>query len=114
MSKSRQWLASHPRLLQIDKNGLEYPVLITDKDGLGLSVPDSDFSISDVASVVGGSHRVNVIDVASQLELGSWPLSDWAEYFENRTAQHKVLNLISLEISGTNLSPYVFGPRAGA
>lgn len=99
--------------MQITENGLDKPVLITDKDGLGLSVPASDFSISDVAAVVGGSHRVNVIDVASQLELGSWPLSDWAEYFENRTSAHKVLNLISLEITSTNLSQHVCGPRAG-
>ena len=88
-------------------------MLITDKDGLGLSVPASDFSVDDVASVVGKSHRVNVIEVASQLELPNWTLGDWAEFFQNRTSSHKVLNLISLEITSTDLSQHVCGPRAG-
>jgi hypothetical protein len=45
---------------------------------------------------VGQSVRVNVIEVATQLELQNWTLADWAEYFEHRSQAHKVKSWIQL------------------
>lgn len=36
-----------------EKNGFDVPILVDKKDGLGLTVPPSNFTISDVENYVG-------------------------------------------------------------
>lgn len=36
-----------------EKNGFNRPILITNKEGLGMTVPDKNFSVMDVERCVG-------------------------------------------------------------
>ncbi|KAG5184756.1 hypothetical protein JKP88DRAFT_354384 [Tribonema minus] len=94
------------------KTGLREPVMVRDKTGLGLQVPDaSTFTVRDVADIVGEDFPVSVIEVCSQSELPGWRLGDWAEYYETRKAEQPPLNVISLEFSQTPLRKFVTSPK---
>lgn len=47
---------------------------------------------------------------AAQHEIHGWTLGDWAEYFHRKSLRRAVLNVISLEFSGTKLEPLVRAP----
>ena len=98
------WLRSH---------GLQRPVLIEDSAGLGLAVPGPSFAVRDVAATVGRSWPIEVLDVSAQSEVpGKWTLGDWADYYHSPAAERKrVLNVITLEFSGTPLRAAVRSPN---
>ena len=93
----------------IDHNGLERPVLVANVAGLGLKLPDSSTTLSDIAGVIGPNLPIKIIGVGEQSEITA-SLGDYAYYMANRTPDHKVLNLISLEVSATRLSGRVQSP----
>ena len=93
----------------IDHNGLERPVLVANVAGLGLKLPDSSTTLSDIAGVIGPNLPIKIIGVGEQSEITA-SLGDYAHYIANRTPDHKVLNLISLEVSATRLSGRVQSP----
>lgn len=93
----------------IDKNGLEKPVLIEKADGLGLKLPDPSSSLSDIAGIIGHDFPIKVIGVGEQTEIAA-NIGEYAQYISSRTSDHKVLNLISLEVSATRLSSKVQSP----
>ena len=98
------WVRSH---------GLCRPVLVQSKKGLGLHVPPPSFTVRDVAHVLGSSWPIEVLDVAHQSEVpGTWTLGEWADYYHSPPSTRKrVLNVITLEFSGTPLAPRVLAPR---
>ena len=52
------------------------------------------------------------IDVATQSNQPNWTLGKWANYYDKEPAQReKIYNVISLEISGTDLANKVLPPR---
>ena len=52
------------------------------------------------------------MDAARQDQQAAWTLRDWAAYFSQKdAASHKVLNVLSLEVSGTRLGERVLGPK---
>ena len=54
-----------------------------------------------IGSIRPGSMReLDVIDVARQDDI-KMKMREWTEYYEVQTPRSKVLNVISLEISGT-------------
>jgi F-box/leucine-rich repeat protein 10/11 len=86
---------------------------------LGGRVPDSRLGFQDVANLVGRDQHLDVIDVATQMS-SKWTLGDWADYItDNKTSESddaiqprsKVYNVISLEISGTELAKKVRPPK---
>lgn len=93
----------------IDKNGLEKPVLIEKADGLGLKLPDPSSNLSDIAGIIGHDFPIKVIGVGEQSEIAA-NIGEYAQYISSRTSDHKVLNLISLEVSATRLSSKVQSP----
>lgn len=92
------------------------------------------FTVRDVADLIGHDYPIDIIDVgelvcpavasvamvtilrtthmpaAAQHEIHGWTLHDWAEYFHRRALRRAVLNVISLEFSGTPLEPLVRAP----
>ncbi|KAF8840982.1 Clavaminate synthase-like protein [Paxillus ammoniavirescens] len=98
--------------LENDQDALKEPIVIESPEGLGMKMPDENFTVSDVADVVGHETPVEVIDVASQSNSPGWTLGRWAEYYNKEpSARDKVRNVISLEISGTALADQVLPPR---
>jgi F-box/leucine-rich repeat protein 10/11 len=47
--------------LESDENALKEPVIIEDPEGLGMKMPPTDFSVADVAEVIGKDTPVEVI-----------------------------------------------------
>jgi Jumonji helical domain len=95
--------------LWLDTDGFERPVIIENMAGLGMKLPDSSSKLSDIASIIGPNFPIKVIGVGEQSEISA-NIGDYAHYIANRTADHKVLNLISLEVSATRLSGKVQSP----
>ncbi|KAG7296873.1 hypothetical protein JYU34_019732, partial [Plutella xylostella] len=92
--------------------GFTKPILFSSTDGLDMKVPNSaTFTARSVLRYCGAQFEVEVIDVRKQATL-RMPLGDFVEYFETppEARAEKVLNLISLEFSDTNMAPLVEPP----
>ena len=100
-------------------------------EGLGGVLPGKDLTVEGVAKLVGPDRMVDIIgkfcassicssglDVATQQSV-QWTLSKWAEYVASRSQPpdpgsssiNKIYNVISLEISGTELAKSVRPPQ---
>ncbi|WFD29077.1 [histone H3]-dimethyl-L-lysine(36) demethylase [Malassezia sp. CBS 17886] len=77
----------------------------------GMKVPPRTMTVREIARLVGNDTDVEVVDVKTQMSSRAWTLADWADYFETPAAQRdKVLNVISLEVTGTPMAPLVVAP----
>ncbi|KAM4712093.1 lysine-specific demethylase 7A isoform 1-T1 [Anableps anableps] len=92
----------------LERHGFNYPIAITEMEGLGLKLPPPSFSVRDVEQYVGGDKVIDVIDVARQAD-SKMKLSEFIKYF-TQPHRPKVLNLISLEFSDTKMSELVEVP----
>uniref|UniRef100_A0A8C9ZGW8 Lysine-specific demethylase 7A n=1 Tax=Sander lucioperca TaxID=283035 RepID=A0A8C9ZGW8_SANLU len=92
----------------LERHGFNYPIAVTEMEGLGLKLPVSTFSVKDVEQYVGGDKIIDVIDVARQAD-SKMKLSEFIKYYTN-PHRPKVLNLISLEFSDTKMSELVEVP----
>ncbi|KAH7907975.1 hypothetical protein BJ138DRAFT_1158714 [Hygrophoropsis aurantiaca] len=98
--------------LEVDETAMREPIVIESPTGLGMKMPDPNFTVSDVADIIGHDTPVEVIDVASQSNAPGWTLGKWAQYYNlDPSARDKIRNVISLEISGTKLADQVLPPR---
>ncbi|WFC99346.1 [histone H3]-dimethyl-L-lysine(36) demethylase [Malassezia yamatoensis] len=105
------WLANDPEALSAPSMVSS----LTDEKGAvtiqGMRVPPRSTSIRDIAQKVGMETQVEVIDVRTQMSSSSWTLEDWVAYFETPASQReKVLNVISLEVSGTPMESMICAP----
>jgi hypothetical protein len=91
------------------KNGFDRPILVHCKDGLDLRVPHDSFSVQDVEDHVGSLKEVDIIDVEQQ-EEGHMLMREWTEYFTS-ICRPRILNVVSLEFTGTKLADLVDPPR---
>uniref|UniRef100_A0A3P9ATW2 JmjC domain-containing protein n=1 Tax=Maylandia zebra TaxID=106582 RepID=A0A3P9ATW2_9CICH len=82
----------------IQRGGLRDPVVFEKPDGLGIKMPDPDFSVNDVKMFVGSRRMIDVMDVSTQKGT------------EMSMAQEKLYNVISLEFSHTKLENWVKRP----
>uniref|UniRef100_A0AAQ5YYX4 Lysine-specific demethylase 7A n=1 Tax=Amphiprion ocellaris TaxID=80972 RepID=A0AAQ5YYX4_AMPOC len=92
----------------LERHGFNYPIVVTEMEGLGLKLPPPTFSVKDVEQYVGGDKVIDVIDVARQAD-SKMKLSEFIKYF-TKPHRPKVLNLISLEFSDTKMSELVEVP----
>ncbi|KDR81408.1 hypothetical protein GALMADRAFT_59800 [Galerina marginata CBS 339.88] len=91
---------------------LTEPIIIEQPEGLGMKMPPRDLTVEHVAEYIGEDTPLEVIDVASQSTAPNWNLGKWADYVElEASKREKVLNVISLEISGTELANMILPPK---
>ncbi|KAJ1952641.1 JmjC domain-containing histone demethylation protein 1, partial [Dipsacomyces acuminosporus] len=86
------------------------PFIVDSPEGLGLRMPAQNTTVDDIAGLVGEDSKVSVMDVLTQEELSGWTMGEWAKYFHSKD-RRRVLNVISLEISGTPLDSEIQRPR---
>ncbi|XP_041833292.1 LOW QUALITY PROTEIN: lysine-specific demethylase 7A [Melanotaenia boesemani] len=98
----------HVTTRYLERHGFNYPIAITEMEGLGLKLPPPTFSVKDVEQYVGGDKVIDVIDVARQAD-SKMKLSEFIKYF-TKPHRPKVLNLISLEFSDTKMAELVEVP----
>ncbi|KAF9567653.1 Clavaminate synthase-like protein [Agrocybe pediades] len=98
--------------LEEDEDALREPIVIEQPDGLGMKMPPKDLTVEHVAEYIGEDVTLEVMDVATQSNAPGWDLGKWADYWELEPSKRdKVLNVISLEISGTELADMVLPPK---
>ncbi|XP_053179841.1 lysine-specific demethylase 2A [Scomber japonicus] len=96
----------------IQKEGLRDPIVFEKADGLGIQMPDSDFSVSDVKLFVGSRRIVDVMDVNTQKGI-EMSMAQWRRYYETPPSEReKLYNVISLEFSHTRLENLVQRPAS--
>ena len=87
------------------------PILINGtKESIRLEVPAAT-AVSQIVNDIGKDTPIKIIEVGSQSEIEGYTIGDFASYLNERTTNHKVLNLISLEVSNTPLNSKVSSPR---
>ena len=92
-------------------SGMSRPILINGtKESIRLEVPAAT-AVSQIVNDIGKDTPIKIIEVGSQSEIEGYTIGDFASYLDERTTDHKVLNLISLEVSNTPLNSKVSSPR---
>ena len=93
------------------RNGFDVPVIVRKphKHNLGLRMPKQSLSPRDVANATCPKSLIPILDVKLQTSQKRASLDEWCQYWE-RTPRAKVLNVISLEITGTVLGAQVKAP----
>ncbi|PPQ63192.1 hypothetical protein CVT24_005737 [Panaeolus cyanescens] len=100
-SKSPEW-----------KEAMKEPVIIEKPDGLGMQMPPEGLTVEHVAEYIGEDVPLEVMDCATQSASPGWNLGKWADYYELEASKRdKILNVISLEISGTELADMILPPK---
>ncbi|KAM3613406.1 uncharacterized protein V6R79_025609 [Siganus canaliculatus] len=96
----------------IQREGLRDPIVFERGDGLGIQMPDPDFSVSDVNLFVGSRRIVDVMDVNTQKGI-EMSMGQWRRYYETPPSEReKLYNVISLEFSHTRLENLVKRPAS--
>nr|XP_043884064.1 lysine (K)-specific demethylase 2Aa isoform X1 [Solea senegalensis] len=94
----------------VQRCGLREPLIFEKPDGLGLKMPEPDFSVNDVKMFVGSRRMIDVMDVTTQKGT-EMSMAQWARYYETPPPQRdKLYNVISLEFSHTKLENLVRRP----
>jgi len=89
---------------------LERPIMTKDTSDIGIRLPLVQI-LRDIVNRIGYDLPINIIDVSKQNEIRDRTLSEYIEYIEHRTSEHKTLNLISLELSRTTLNTTILAPE---
>ncbi|KAF7261602.1 hypothetical protein EG68_00979 [Paragonimus skrjabini miyazakii] len=90
-------------------NGFTKPVLVPKQDGLRIRTPEANFCPQDLLTHMDPDLVVDVIDVRAQCEV-QMVLREFVEHF-NSCPRTKLLNMLSLEFSQSNLSTLVQPPH---
>ncbi|XP_034080352.1 lysine (K)-specific demethylase 2Aa isoform X2 [Gymnodraco acuticeps] len=94
----------------VQREGLRDPILFEKPEGLGIKMPDPDFSVNDVKMFVGSRRMIDVMDVSTQKGT-EMSMAQWTRYYETPPSQReKLYNVISLEFSHTKLENLVRRP----
>ncbi|PRT54701.1 JmjC domain-containing histone demethylation protein 1 [Wickerhamiella sorbophila] len=90
----------------------ETPVIARSENSSNLNMKmPSGLTPRKVAQIIGEDYPVPVMDVVTQNNLPGWTAGKWADYFETpEKNRDRVLNVISLEFSGTKLEGLVQRP----
>ncbi|XP_063310331.1 lysine-specific demethylase 2B isoform X2 [Pelobates fuscus] len=94
----------------VQREALRVPLLFQSKEGLGIKMPEQDFTVRDVKFLVGSRRIVDVMDVNTQKAI-DMSMSQFVRYYETpETEREKLYNVISLEFSHTKLEKVVKRP----
>ncbi|KTG07219.1 hypothetical protein cypCar_00010733 [Cyprinus carpio] len=74
----------------IQRCGLRDPIIFERPDGLGIKMPDPDFSVNDVKLFVGSRRMIDVMDVATQKGT-EMSMAQWRRYYETPPSQREKL-----------------------
>ncbi|KAK3706151.1 JmjC domain-containing histone demethylation protein 1, partial [Vermiconidia calcicola] len=82
------------------------------QDKLEMIMPQG-LTVRQVTNLVGADTPIDVIDVKTQNSGAKWPLSRWADYYEEDAEENlkAIRNVISLEVSQTRLGRFLQRPK---
>ncbi|XP_061118604.1 lysine (K)-specific demethylase 2Bb isoform X2 [Conger conger] len=94
----------------VQKEALRSPLVFKVKDGLGLRMPDPDFTVSEIKGLVGSRRAVDVMDASTQ-KGSEMSMAQFVRYYETPEEERdKLFNVISLEFSHTKLENLIKRP----
>ena len=64
------------------RSGFNTPLHIPEKSGLGITAPDSSFTVTDVKNAVGARRTLDVMDCNTQRN-SEMSMKEWEEYYNN-------------------------------
>ncbi|CAF5214045.1 unnamed protein product, partial [Rotaria magnacalcarata] len=79
--------------------GFTQPILISNRDGLDMTLPNRTITLAEIRDAVGQDRFIDIIDCEKQVTY-KMNLNDYIEYYEN-FERSKIYNVLSLEISNT-------------
>uniref|UniRef100_A0A8C6T7N9 Lysine-specific demethylase 2B n=1 Tax=Neogobius melanostomus TaxID=47308 RepID=A0A8C6T7N9_9GOBI len=94
----------------VQKEGLRKPLIFKEKDGLGIRMPEPQFTVSEIKGLVGSRRSVDVMDVSTQ-KGSEMSMAQFVRYYETPEEERdKLFNVISLEFSHTKLEHLIKRP----
>ncbi|KTG38462.1 hypothetical protein cypCar_00031544, partial [Cyprinus carpio] len=94
----------------VQREALRTPLVFKAKDGLGIRMPDPEFTVSEIKGLVGSRRAVDVMDVSTQ-KGSEMSMAQFVRYYETpEDERDKLLNVISLEFSHTKLENLIKRP----
>ncbi|XP_044000584.1 lysine-specific demethylase 2B isoform X1 [Gambusia affinis] len=94
----------------VQKEALRIPLIFKEKDELGIRMPDSEFTVSEIKGLVGSRRSVDVMDVSTQ-KGSEMSMAQFVRYYETPEEERdKLFNVISLEFSHTKLEHLIKRP----
>uniref|UniRef100_A0A673AX58 Lysine-specific demethylase 2B n=1 Tax=Sphaeramia orbicularis TaxID=375764 RepID=A0A673AX58_9TELE len=94
----------------VQREALRIPLIFKDKDGLGIRMPDPEFTVSEIKGLVGSRRSVDVMDVSTQ-KGSEMSMAQFVRYYETPEEERdKLFNVISLEFSHTKLENLIKRP----
>ena len=82
----------------LNTSGFTTPLLVRDKDGLGITVPPPGWGVNNVCSALGQDHVLDIIDCHRQ-KTCQMTIDQFSQNFSD-PGSDRVLNCLSLEMSG--------------
>jgi F-box/leucine-rich repeat protein 10/11 len=108
----REMIGDDVNVGYFQKSGFSTPIVVRERTGLQMTVPDMTFTVTDVKNAVGARRLLDVMDCNTQRNT-EMNMKEWEEYYNNPNRDSRRLNVISLEFSLTKLDPYVIAPKVG-
>uniref|UniRef100_A0A7N6B208 Lysine-specific demethylase 2B n=1 Tax=Anabas testudineus TaxID=64144 RepID=A0A7N6B208_ANATE len=94
----------------VQREALRIPLIFKEKDGLGIRMPDPEFTVSEIKGLVGSRRPVDVMDVSTQ-KGSEMSMAQFVRYYETPEEERdKLFNVISLEFSHTKLENLIKRP----
>uniref|UniRef100_A0A8C4E0U4 Lysine-specific demethylase 2B n=1 Tax=Dicentrarchus labrax TaxID=13489 RepID=A0A8C4E0U4_DICLA len=94
----------------VQREALRVPLIFKEKDGLGIRMPDPEFTVSEIKGLVGSRRSVDVMDVSTQ-KGSEMSMAQFVRYYETPEEERdKLFNVISLEFSHTKLENLIKRP----
>uniref|UniRef100_A0A4W6CMG9 Lysine-specific demethylase 2B n=1 Tax=Lates calcarifer TaxID=8187 RepID=A0A4W6CMG9_LATCA len=94
----------------VQREALRIPLIFKEKDGLGIRMPDPEFTVSEIKGLVGSRRSVDVMDVSTQ-KGSEMSMAQFVRYYETPEEERdKLFNVISLEFSHTKLENLIKRP----
>uniref|UniRef100_A0A8C8CPL1 [histone H3]-dimethyl-L-lysine(36) demethylase n=1 Tax=Oncorhynchus tshawytscha TaxID=74940 RepID=A0A8C8CPL1_ONCTS len=87
----------------IQRGGLRDPIIFENPDGLGIKMPDPDFSVNDVKIFVGSRRMMDVMDVSTQKGI-EMSMAQWRRYYGPEACIGRPIYTCILEFTHTLLS----------
>ncbi|XP_061603774.1 lysine-specific demethylase 2B-like isoform X3 [Phyllopteryx taeniolatus] len=94
----------------VQRDALKVPLIFKEKEGLGIIMPDPEFTVSEIKGLVGSRRSVDVMDVSTQ-KGSEMSMAQFVRYYETPEEERdKLFNVISLEFSHTKLENLIKRP----
>ena len=92
----------------LNQSGFSCPLLVTDKEGLGISVPAPDWGVSNVCQSLGQDYVLDIIDCHRQ-KTCQMTIDQFSQNFTDPHSD-RVLNCLSMEITDLPLNDILTPP----